>query len=303
MTTPLTPPVDNAPDGNAATPSHADAPQDGMASTGTREASFTVTLDAYQGPFDVLLSMISQRKLELTEISLTAITGEFIDYVRRLDVSSGADEISAFVDVASILVEAKSAALLPQDDDSASDEQTLEALRERDLLFARLLQYKAFKQAADDFRMRIAANSGRFPHPAQIDDTIAKLLPELVWTVTPEQLARIAAMVIANAPAEQVSMHQLHVPLADLREEAGIVRDKLRAAGDRADMTFAELTADAETRGEIVARFMALLAFFKQGVVQFKQDAPFAPLHVRWISENETEDEAMVAQITDGDFD
>lgn len=268
------------------------------------ESSFAVSLDAYQGPFDVLLSLISQRKLELTEISLSAITGEFIDYVRGLDATHTAEEISAFIDVASILVEAKSAALLPHDEESeAADEQTLAALRERDLLFARLLQYKAFKQAGNDFRARIAANSGRYPHPAQLDAAVAALLPELVWTISPDDLARIAARVIANAPAEHVSVHQLHVPLADLREQAAIVRAKLREAGDRVDVTFARLVADAQTRGEVVARFMALLAFFKQGVVQFRQDAPFSPLHVRWVSANESEDEAMVTSIDSNDFD
>ena len=268
------------------------------------ESSFAVNLAAYQGPFDVLLSLISQRKLELTQISLSQITGEFIDYVRELDESHGAEETSAFIDVASILIEAKSAALLPHDEQqAAADEQTLEALRERDLLFARLLQYKAFKQAGEDFRARWAANAGRFPHPGAIDPAVAQLLPELVWTVSPVDLARIAARVIANAPADHVSVRQLHVPLADLREQAAIVRAKLRAAGDKTDVTFTDLVADTSTRGEIVARFMALLAFFKQGVVQFRQNGPFEPLHVRWVSANESNDETMVARIDTADFD
>lgn len=267
-------------------------------------SSFAVSLSAYQGPFDVLLSLISQRKLELTEISLSQITGEFIDYVRGLDETHGAEETSAFIDVASILIEAKSVALLPHDEQQAADDQqTLEALRERDLLFARLLQYKAFKQAGEDFRARWAANAGRFPHPGALDPTVAALLPELVWTVTPAELARIAARVIANAPADHVSVRQLHVPLADLREQAAIVRSKLRAAGDRVDVTFTDLVADTATRGEIVARFMALLAFFKQGVVQFRQAGPFEPLHVRWVSENESDDDMMVAGINVADFD
>lgn len=281
-----------------------DARQQATEDGGTADSQFAVSLSAYQGPFDVLLSLISQRKLELTEISLAQITGEFIDYVRGLDESHGAEETSAFIDVASILIEAKSAALLPHDEQqAAADEQTLEALRERDLLFARLLQYKAFKQAGEDFRVRIAANAGRFPHPGVLDPALASLLPELVWTVTPTELAQIAARVIANAPAGHVSVRQLHVPLADLREQAAIVREKLRAAGDKVDVTFTDLVADTATRGEIVARFMALLAFFKQGVVQFKQAGPFEPLHVRWVSERESEDEAMIARIDTADFD
>lgn len=265
-------------------------------------AAFTVSLDEYSGPFDALLGLIAQRKLELTEISLSQITGEFVRYAASLDASRAPDEVSAFIDVASILVEAKSAALLPQDDEGTGDEATMEALRERDLLFARLLQYRAFKEAAGEFRAALAANAGRFPHPARIDPAVAATLPELIRTVSLAGFAAIAARTLANAPATEVATRQLHVPLADLRQQAGIVRDRLRAAGDRVDVTFADLTADAETTGVIVARFMAILAFFKQGLVQFKQDAPFAPLHVRWIMDAESDDDATISAVRPEDF-
>ncbi|KAB8289131.1 cell division protein ScpA [Bifidobacterium ramosum] len=245
-------------------------------------AGFHVSLDVYAGPFDALLGMIANKRLELTEVSLSAITEEFLAYVRGMDFARNMDEASAFLDVASVLVEAKSAALLPGDDDGARDEASMEALRERDLLFARLLQYRAFKRAAGDFRARIAANAGRFPHPAAVDDAVAAMLPDLVWTLTPDDLARLAAHAFANAPADEVSTHQLHVPLVDLRAQSALVRDRLRALPAGGSITFAELTADATSRIEIVARFLAILAFFKQGAVQFKQDGPYAPLHVRW---------------------
>lgn len=196
------------------------------------------------------------------------------------------DEASAFLDIASILVEAKSVAILPGGEDSQHDEQSLEVLRERDLLFARLLQYRAYKQAAGDFRARIAANSGRFPHPAAMDEGVAAMLPELVWTLTPLELARLTAQVIANAPASEVSIHQLHVPLVDLRAQSLVVRDRLIAAleskGDQS-ISFSELTRDCTSRIEVVARFMAVLVFFKQGVLQYQQDGPFAELHLRWV--------------------
>ncbi|MBS5560137.1 MAG: segregation/condensation protein A, partial [Bifidobacterium longum] len=123
-------------------------------------SGFQVNLEVYSGPFDALLGMIANNKLELTEVSLSSITEEFLTYVRGLDFTKNMDEASAFLDIASILVEAKSVAILPGSEDSQHDEQSLEALRERDLLFARLLQYRAYKQAAGDFRARIAANSG-----------------------------------------------------------------------------------------------------------------------------------------------
>ena len=249
-------------------------------------SGFQVNLEVYSGPFDALLGMIANNKLELTEVSLSAITEEFLTYVRGLDFTKNMDEASAFLDIASILVEAKSVAILPGGEDSQHDEQSLEALRERDLLFARLLQYRAYKQAAGDFRARIAANAGRFPHPAAMDEGIAAMLPELVWTLTPLELAQLAAQVIANAPASEVSIHQLHVPLVDLRAQSLVVRDRLIAAleskGDQS-ISFSELTRDCTSRIEVVARFMAVLVFFKQGVLQYQQDGPFAELHLRWV--------------------
>lgn len=266
-------------------------------------SGFQVNLEVYSGPFDALLGMIANNKLELTEVSLSSITEEFLTYVRGLDFTKNMDEASAFLDIASILVEAKSVAILPGGEDNQHDEQSLEALRERDLLFARLLQYRAYKQAAGDFRARIAANSGRFPHPAAMDEGVAAMLPELVWTLTPLELAQLAARVIANAPASEVSIHQLHVPLVDLRAQSLVVRDRLIAAleskGDQS-MSFSELTRDCTSRIEVVARFMAVLVFFKQGVLQYQQDGPFAELHLRWVP---GVDETMSdVNISEGDF-
>ena len=266
-------------------------------------SGFQVKLEVYSGPFDALLGMIANNKLELTEVSLSSITEEFLTYVRGLDFTKNMDEASAFLDIASILVEAKSVAILPGGEDSQHDEQSLEALRERDLLFARLLQYRAYKQAAGDFRARIAANSGRFPHPAAMDEGVAAMLPELVWTRTPLELARLTAQVIANAPASEVSIHQLHVPLVDLRAQSLVVRDRLIAAleskGDQS-ISFSELTRDCTSRIEVVARFMAVLVFFKQGVLQYQQDGPFAELHLRWVP---GVDETMNdVNISEGDF-
>lgn len=266
-------------------------------------SGFQVNLEVYSGPFDALLGMIANNKLELTEVSLSSITEEFLTYVRGLDFTKNMDEASAFLDIASILVEAKSVAILPGGEDNQHDEQSLEALRERDLLFARLLQYRAYKQAAGDFRARIAANSGRFPHPAAMDEGVAAMLPELVWTLTPLELAQLAAQVIANAPASEVSIHQLHVPLVDLRAQSLVVRDRLIAALEsKSDqsMSFSELTRDCTSRIEVVARFMAVLVFFKQGVLQYQQDGPFAELHLRWVP---GVDETMSdVNISEGDF-
>ncbi|PJM79657.1 segregation and condensation protein A [Bifidobacterium scaligerum] len=277
---------------------------------------FRVDLPVYSGPFDALLGLIANNRLELTEVSLSSITEEFLTYVRALDFTRNMDEASAFLDVASILVEAKSAALLPSGQEGQRDEQSLAALRERDLLFARLLQYRAYKQAAGDFSARMAANAGRFPHPAIVDDTMAALLPELVWTVSADELARLAARVITNAPVQQVSVHQLHVPLVDLRAQSLLVRERLKAAleqesadrggSDDSDdnagsLSFRDLTADCATRIEVVARFMAILLFFKQGSLQYRQDGPFEDLRLRWVP-GVHDDEDGYGAVSEEDF-
>ena len=265
-------------------------------------SGFQVNLEVYSGPFDALLGMIANNKLELTEVSLSSITEEFLAYVRGLDFTKNMDEASAFLDVASILVEAKSVAILPGGEENQHDEQSLEALRERDLLFARLIQYRAYKQAAGHFRARFAANSGRFPHPAYMDEGIQAMLPELVWTLTPAELAKLAAQVIANAPASEVSVHQLHVPLVDLRAQSVVVRDRLRKALESGSqsMSFSELTQDCASRIEVVARFMAVLVFFKQGVLQYRQNGPFEELHLRWVAG--VDDAMSDVNISEGDF-
>ncbi len=277
------------------TPLHPD-----MVGKGVSASRFSVDLEVYSGPFDALLSMLANKKLELTEVSLSAITEEFLVYVRGLDFTENMDEASAFLDVASILVEAKSAALLPSNASGERDEQSMEALRERDLLFARLVQYRAYKEAAADFRARLASNSGRFAHPGVVDESVSAMLPELVWTLGAEELAALAAQVFVNAPADEVSVHQLHVPLVDLQAQSKLVRTRLRGLGEGKSITFAELIADTKQRIEIVARFLAILAFFKQGAVQFKQSGPYAPLHVRWVSG--VDDEMSDVAITEGDF-
>lgn len=259
---------------------------------------FLVNLDVYQGPFDALLTMLARRSLDVTEVSLSAVTQEFIDFVKHLDMDEGLESASAFIDVASILIEAKSAALLPHTQSRESDEQTMQALKERDLLFARLLQYKAFKQAGNDFRERFAANSGFFAHQAVVTEQTASMLPQLQWTTDALTLARLAAQALVNAPPEEVSLAQLHVPQVDLQAQAGIVRGILTEKTGE-EYSFDEVIAGATSRLEMVARFLAVLIFFKQGVVQYKQSGPFAPLALRWVAGNS---DSVVVSMNSGDF-
>ncbi|MFT8703889.1 ScpA family protein [Bifidobacterium aquikefiricola] len=261
-------------------------------------AEFSVNLDVYQGPFDALLGLLARRSLDLTELALSTITQEFLDFVQTLDMNNNIDTVSAFIDVASILIEAKSAALLPHTEASDSDEQTMQALRDRDLLFARLLQYKAFKEAGNNFRERLAAQSGFFPHQAVVTEQVAAMLPELTWSTDALDIARLAAEAFMHAPPEEVALEQLHVPQVDLQAQAAMIREKLTERPGAA-CSFEELIRDASSRLEIVARFLAVLIFFKQGFVQYKQSGPFAPLSLRWVAKNT---DGAVLSIDAGDF-
>jgi segregation and condensation protein A len=260
---------------------HVRSDNDADIDTGVQEQGFSVNLDVYQGPFDALLGLLANRRLELTEVSLSTITGEFIAYVRHLNFEDGLDEASAFLDVAAVLIEAKSVAILPGEDGGDQSEQSMEALRERDLIFARLLQYKAFKRASEEFRSCFAANSGRYPHQPESDQSYADRLPALQWDCDPGTLAKIAAQALTNAPMTEVSVSQLHVPIVDLRQQASLVRERLSAIAGTV-MTFRTLIADAKSEMEMVARFLAVLAFFKQGALHVKQAGPFEELYLRW---------------------
>ncbi len=245
---------------------------------------FTVDIPDYSGPFEALLGLLAKRRLDLTELSLSAITEEFLAYVRGMDASEDLDEASSFLDVASVLVEAKSAALLPSSGSSAEGDDAMQALRDRDLLFARLLQYQAFARAAEDIGGRLETHGRWIAHPGSPGE-LSGLLPPLEWTVTPDGLARIAARVLSDSPTTRIAAHRLHEPLVDLRAQARLVRSRLLALPDDGGTTFAELCADASSRIVIVARFLAVLVFLREGSVQFRQEEPFGALHLRWSPE------------------
>lgn len=253
----------------------------GKAKSESGDSEFSVSLSDFEGPFNVLLGLIAAKKLELTRVSLTQVTDEFVTYVSHLNASSGADAISSFILVASVLVEAKSICLLPQEGMDRQGED-FEALRAKDLLFARLLQYRAFKQAADAFSQRMHQTEGFHPHPLQPEPRFDQLRHRISWTMRPEDFALLAARVFLDAPRQTVSLSQLHVPQADLREQSAIVKNRLAQA--QHPLLFSDLVADAKDRGVVVARFLAVLLFFKLQFLRFRQEDPFSPLSLKWIA-------------------
>ena len=244
---------------------------------GAAPARFTVKLTNFEGPFDLLLQLIGKHKLDVTEIALSTVTDEFIAYLRALGSELDLDQASEFLVVASTLLDLKAARLLPAAD--VDDEEDLELLEARDLLFARLLQYKAYKLAAAFLREREAEAAHRFPREAGLEQRFADLVPEVTLDITPEQFAALAARALAPKAPEVVSVSHLHAPAVSVAEQLLVVRNHLVRAGTT---SFRALTADCGHTNEVVARFLALLELYRQQRVVFEQLTPLGELHVRW---------------------
>jgi segregation and condensation protein A len=236
---------------------------------------FQVNLTNFEGPFDLLIQLISKHELDITEVALSAVTGEFIAYIKAL--GDDLEQTTSFLLVAATLLDLKTARLLPQAD--VEDEEDLALLEARDLLFARLMQYRAFKQVAGIMADRLAQESRRFPRIVTLEPRFADLLPEVLISAGPDELARLAARAFEDKPVPILSLAHLHAPQVSVREQAHLLVDELRRKGE---MTFRALTADAPDLMTKVARFLAVLELFREGVISFEQATPLGDLHIRW---------------------
>ncbi|HEX6968196.1 MAG TPA: segregation/condensation protein A [Micromonosporaceae bacterium] len=243
-----------------------------------RSGGFTVRLDNFTGPFDLLLQLIGKHKLDVTEVALHRVTDEFIAYIRAMGDAWDLDEASEFLVVAATLLDLKAARLLPAAD--VEDEEDLALLEARDLLFARLLQYKAFKEAAAHLAALQETGGRRYPRAVRLEPRYAEALPDLVLGIGPERLAALAVKAMTPKPVPQVSLDHVHQVRVSVREHAALLRDRLRRLG-RA--TFRMLCADCDTVLEVVARFLALLELYREGLVGFDQEQPLGELTVRWL--------------------
>jgi segregation and condensation protein A len=247
------------------------------ASAADRTRGFDVHLDNFQGPFDLLLSLISKHEMEITDVALARVTDEFLATIASHENDWDLSQASEFLVVAATLLDLKAARLLPQG--QVDDAEDLELLEARDLLFARLLQYRAFKQVAGTFEEMLAAPR-RLPRDVALEPQFAMLLPELVWTITPDALARLAAHALQPKQATAgVNIDHLHAPAVSVREQAAIVTTRQQRD---TTMTFRALVSDAEHVGVVVARFLALLELFKEAVVAFDQIQSLGELTIRW---------------------
>lgn len=237
---------------------------------------FRVRVADFEGPFDLLLSLIGKHQLEVTELALHQVTDEFIAYIREQDGSWSLDEATEFLVVAATLLDLKAARLLPSGE--VEDEEDLAVLEARDLLFARLLQYRAFKQVAADFAAALLTESGRYARSVPLEEPFASLLPE-VLLVGADAFAIVGAKALAPKPVQTVGLAHLHIPKVSVREQGAIIGQRIRRAGLT---TFRQLIADAESRLVVVARFLALLELYRDGDVTFDQVTPLGDLHIRW---------------------
>jgi segregation and condensation protein A len=247
-------------------------------------AGFEVHLAVFEGPFDLLLGLISKHKLDITEVALSQVTDEFIAYIRARADGWDLDQASYFLLVAATLLDLKAARLLPSGE--VEDEEDLALLEARDLLFARLLQYRAYKEVAAVFAGRMTVQGRRFARRVPMEAQFAELLPEVLLGLGPAEFAAIAARTLAPRPAPVVSTDHLHVPQTTVREQVAILAGRLRQLG-RA--TFRRLSADCLGTYEIVARFLALLELYREGSVSFDQVAPLGELYVTWIPEGQAD--------------
>ncbi|WP_347111168.1 segregation/condensation protein A [Paenarthrobacter sp. S56] len=268
---------------------------DAGASNGAK-AGFEVRLANFTGPFDLLLGLIAKHKMDITEVALATVTDEFIKYIRKLQELGqdwALDEASEFLVIAATLLDLKAARLLPAGE--VEDDEDIALLEARDLLFARLLQYKAFKEVAGILGGTLDQESRRFPRQVALEGHFAALLPELVWRHTPGQFAELAAKALKpkEAPATEVGLGHLHAPPVSVKEQAEILGYRLKAG---APMTFQALVADAENTMVVVARFLALLEMFRDRVVAFEQPLPLDVLTVRWTGDTRHWDSSRLSE-------
>jgi segregation and condensation protein A len=252
--------------------------------TAVGDRRFTVRLVNFEGPFDLLLQLISKHKLDVTEVALSKVTDEFMAHIRAMGTDWDLDQTTEFLVVAATLLDLKAARLLPTAE--VEDEADLALLEARDLLFARLLQYRAYKRIAEIFGDRLESESRRHPRTVGLEPQHAELLPEVVISIGPEGFARLAAKAMQPRPRPQVYVDHIHAPLVSVREQAEIVVARLRAEGE---ISFRELTEDAEDTLTVVARFLALLELYREKAVALDQEEALGDLLVRWAGGEEAE--------------
>jgi segregation and condensation protein A len=249
--------------------------------------AFAVRVTGFEGPLDLLLSLISKHELELTALALHRVTDDFVAYIAQQGDAWDLGEATEFLVIAATLLDLKATRLLPTDEEP--DEEDLALLEARDLLFSRLLQYRAYKKMSAVFEERLHGPQLRVPRTAGLDPDLTGLLPELAWTLTVADLAALVASAAQKHEPPEVSVSHIHGSAVSVREQAGLLAARLRRIQSA---TFSRLTADRADRLHLVARFLAVLELYRAGLVLFEQEAPMAELRIQWIGGHTSEFDA-----------
>jgi segregation and condensation protein A len=244
---------------------------------------FNVKLNQFEGPFDLLLSLIAKHELEVTALALHIVTDDFLQYIKNQGSTWDLDETTEFLVIAATLLDLKTARLLPSGE--VEDEEDIARLEARDLLFARLMQYKAFKDVSFWLNEQLGIESKRFARSVSLEPQFANLLPEVLLGLGPNELARLAAKAMEVKTIPSISLSHLHAPTVSVREQAGIIVERLRRVGST---TFRSLISGVEV-SVIVARFLAILELFRDSQVTLEQESPLADLYIRWIGSEQGE--------------
>ncbi|QKT07169.1 segregation/condensation protein A [Gordonia sp. X0973] len=254
------------------------------------EQGFRVHLDNFDGPFDLLLNLISQHRLDVTEVALHEVTDDFIAYTKEMGEQMDLEQTTEFLVVAATLLDLKAARLLPSGE--VDDPEDLALLEARDLLFARLLQYRAYKQAAALFAELEASALQRYPRAVALEDHFAELLPEVTLGVDAMGFAEVAAAALTPKPVPTVGLDHLHIPKVSVPEQAKRISVLLRDAPD-GTLTFGELVAECENGLEVVARFLGLLELYRERAVGFEQEEALGVLTVSWTGDRDPDELSM----------
>ncbi|MFM6971119.1 MAG: segregation and condensation protein A [Rhodoluna sp.] len=242
---------------------------------------FSLTLSNFDGPFDLLLSLISKHELDITEVSLSKVTDEFISYLKTLDGDEELEQASEFLVIAATLLDLKIAGLLPKGE--VVDAEDVALLEARDLLFARLLQYRAFKEISAWFASAIGLEQMRIPREGRIEERFKNYQPELVWTLTKEEFAAVAQDTMTPREIPTVGLAHLHAPRVSIREQAREVVGMLRRA---IRTTFREIIGAVKDKAVVVARFLAVLELYRLAAITFEQESPLGDLNIEWNDQN-----------------
>ena len=246
-----------------------------------KSLGFELSLSNFEGPFDLLLSLIAKHELDITQISLSRVTDEFIAYLKGLDEDKELDQASEFLVIAATLLDLKIAGLLPRGE--VVDAEDVALLEARDLLFAKLLQYKAFKEISTWFSTALSLEAGRVPRDVLMEERFRESKPELIWTLNLAEFAKLAEDTLTPREIPAVGLTHLHAPRVSIREQAVEVASLLRASGA---LTFREIIAAVKDKAVVVARFLSILELYRLMAISFEQDAPLSDLKLVWRAEN-----------------